>query len=98
MEKRRSSLAHTPGPWHYKKDGFRISIGNQSTRHDYLAHNYTVSTIDGNSLQSEANARLIAAAPDLLEAAKEALHLAERGVAERLRYAIAKATGSAGTK
>ena len=62
---------HTPGSWHYKKDGFKISIGNKSTRHDYLEHDYTVAVINDNSFQSEANARLIAAAPDLLEACRE---------------------------
>jgi len=64
-------IKHTPGPWHYKKDSFKISIGNKSTRHDYLEHDYTVAVINDNSFQSEANARLIAVAPDLLEACRE---------------------------
>jgi len=66
---------HTPGPWHYKKDGFKISIGNKSTRHDYLEHDYTVAVINDNSVQSEVNARLIAAAPDLLVALRDVLEL-----------------------
>jgi len=61
---------HTPGPWHYKIDGFRITIGNASTRHDYLEHDRTVAVIEDNSLHAQADARLITAAPDLLEACK----------------------------
>jgi hypothetical protein len=64
---------HTPGPWHYQFNGFAITIGDESTRHNYLEHDYTVAKIGGNSMQDEANARLIAAAPDLLEACEEAL-------------------------
>lgn len=65
---------HTPGPWYYKQDGFRITMGDASTRHKYLEHDRTVAVIEDNSFQAEANARLIAAAPDLLGAAK---HLIE---------------------
>lgn len=67
MEKNEKTR-HTPGPWHYEMDGFQISIGDESTRHDYLKHDRTVAVIRDNSAHAEADARLIAAAPDLLEA------------------------------
>ncbi len=75
-------VEHTPEPWHYKKSGFQISIGNKSTRHAYLEHDHTVAIIHGNSLHDEANARRIVscvnacegvnpkAVPDLLAALK----------------------------
>jgi hypothetical protein len=78
-------IKHTPGPWHYKKDGFRITIGNASTRHDYLEHNYTVAIITDNSIQAEANARAISSLPDLLEACKWAL-AAEKALPEGMRH------------
>jgi hypothetical protein len=58
----------TPGKWHYKNMGFTITIGNYSTRHGYLEHDVTVCTINGNSMVNLANARLIAAAPEMFEA------------------------------
>jgi hypothetical protein len=60
----------TPGKWHYKNMGFTftITIGNDSTRHSYLEHDVTVCTINGNSMVNLANARLIAAAPEMFEA------------------------------
>jgi len=60
----------TAGNWNYKKDGFRITIGNEKRdlKNPVKNHDYTVCEIDDNSLQAEANAKLICAAPDLLEA------------------------------
>ena len=73
MEKTKSYIVEPiPGPWHYKKNGFQITIGNESTRHDYLEHDYTVCVIEDNSFQAESNACLIAAAPDLLKQLKSA--------------------------
>jgi hypothetical protein len=66
---------HTPGPWIWKTDGFCITIGNESTRHEYLAHDYCVAVIHDNSLQAKANARAIAAVPDLLAALRDSLKL-----------------------
>jgi hypothetical protein len=63
-------VKHTPGPWKYKKSGFKITIGNESTRHDYLDHDYTVAVINDNSFQAEANAKVLASSPALLKALK----------------------------
>ena len=51
-------------------DGFRFTIGNAKTSNTTTPHDYMVAEIPDNSFQAEANARLIAAAPDLLAALK----------------------------
>ena len=93
---------HTPGPWtvDYTDDNLRIYVGdlliaevNGSTEH------IEVRRLDGET--TEANAWLIAAAPDLLAALERILArlemLIERGedakVVEQTRAAIGKATG-----
>lgn len=81
---------HTPGPWVYKKtSGF-----------DYGSTAYWVPGICTN-IDKEADARLIAAAPDLLEALKRmefafsplAKDCTLAGLIDEARAAIAKATG-----
>jgi hypothetical protein len=89
----------TPGPWSFDGPDYNIIIwgAKPETRVCFL-------TSDG---PTKANARLIAAAPDLLEAAQYAIaYLADADDAEyddegeeicpfeRLRAAIAKATGT----
>lgn len=88
------SAKHTPGPWLVEHDtditGSEASpeigcVGKVDIAHVYLR------AVPG---KTEANARLIAAAPDLLEA----LRVAEESVGdlkalEIVRAAIAKATG-----
>lgn len=81
---------HTPGPWSvepydkYQKDIIiiepRCSVDNDDVDHE----------------EAEANARLIAAAPDLLEALQAVVAIADRKTVEfdRARTAIAKATGN----
>jgi hypothetical protein len=96
---------HTPGPWtvDYSDDNLRIYAGgvligevNGSTKH------IEVRGLDGET--TEANAWLIAAAPDLLAALERILARVEtlnlftgRGedtkVVEQARAAIGKATG-----
>ena len=83
------SAAHTPGPWTFKRGVYRIEVRTTPER------SYAF------SLSDEANARLIASAPELL-AALEALcedkYLADPINADRMRNAreaIAKATGGA---
>lgn len=75
------SEKHTPGPWWLgtpRKDGYISVSGN---KHDDLARVVWQMEDDrycrSNSPEQEANARLIAAAPDLLEALIEALPYVE---------------------
>jgi hypothetical protein len=97
---------YTPGPWRMCNEG-RCSCGLVSSR-DFTVASVSSSCIkdegvnlgDGLSNTSEefkANYKLIAAAPELLEACMKALihleHLGiEKGVQEDLRQAIRKAT------
>jgi hypothetical protein len=82
---------HTPGPWHTAgEQGVQIRSAK-----DQIAK---VWTMRGN--EWKANARLIAAAPELLEALKEIVDAADGAGWEQLdpsfkkaRAAIAKATG-----
>ena len=63
---------HTPGPWKYAphlcSDGYRVFVPHEADndQHDAIADLETWQTPE----QTEANARLIAAAPDLLQAVK----------------------------
>lgn len=51
-------MKHTPGPWHLSTDGFTTMITDANGDEVYIGAN-------------EANARLIAAAPELLEALQD---------------------------
>lgn len=62
------TLAHTPGPWNISGAGMDRLIYSDSDQ----AWDLAIVRCGGNDRQTEANARLIAAAPDLL-AALEAL-------------------------
>lgn len=90
IEQHKPAQGHTPGPWEVRlssgSDGRFISIIGETWP---LAHVYT-----NEIVECEANARLIAAAPDLLAACKEADALLNDTTAVRkiLRAAIAKAT------
>lgn len=93
------STQHTPGPWKFAHD-----------RNDLIVHDgddvaYVDTLIpERPKAEQRANARLIAAAPELLEAARIALAESERANAHfgmdtspatmALRAAIAKATGT----
>lgn len=81
---------HTPGPWkHYPG---RDTI--LSEHPDYL-HSVIAKIATGENREEEnANAKLIAAAPELLEACKAALadESTAYAIAELCRKAIAKAT------
>ena len=63
---KKQKASHTPGPWH-------VSEGNIRPALVYAANGYLVA--DCNTMQEakEANARLIAAAPKLLEALRDLL-------------------------
>lgn len=87
---------HTPGPWQHSVKlsgsenhrGFRIWGADGWALAD-------VQPADEDGTEGEANARLIAAAPDLLEALKGVLRVADRKTDEfdAARAAIAKAEG-----
>ena len=90
---------HTPGPW-FMETWSKFN-GEQVTQVSAFSEygNRTMQAIV-NSGNSEANARLIAAAPDLLEALKEIVSAADGDGWNQLdaglrkaRAAIAKATG-----
>jgi hypothetical protein len=82
---------HTPGPWGYTYDGSSTwSIGPEADPQD----GSVASIFDRKDERARANARLIAAAPDLLAALKYLLELGgddDRRIAAEA--AIAKAEG-----
>lgn len=91
---------HTPGPWHYhdgRKNGTRQMVG---TGEMWIAEMTTGIGFDQSDTEAEANARLFAAAPDLLEAGRVAVDLWDSTSAAvdpdeilmLIRDAIAKAT------
>lgn len=88
---------HTPGPW--------INLGNGdivAQSENYCGGEKDIASVFLTSNdEDEANANLIAAAPELLEALKDMLDGHEdactgygEGAADKARAAIAKATGS----
>ena len=81
---------HTPGPW--KATARRVTAPETEGR---LALDVQIN--GGNREDNKANARLIAAAPDLLVALQGVVRVADRKTDEfdAARAAIAKATGSA---
>jgi hypothetical protein len=110
---------HTPGPWHAATaDEWRTASGEHAQwgrfdisagSNDPAAEDYyrvaSVSNVN-NSGQNQANAKLIAAAPDMLEALRKAVvllagvcvhspELEPHEIYEAVSAAIAKATGCA---
>jgi len=94
-------MSHTPGPWAYDADSHEIFSTDEAHSAGRLA---SVRGNDSNGrflAESErlANARLIAAAPDLLDAVEELLiYLADwddpdNETCQRARAAVAKAKG-----
>ncbi len=87
---------HTPGPWRIEGAGHMHAAGSTALMHE----NYCIAVFRG--VDSDANARLIAAAPDMLDALRLALDYCESGavedsipgtLSETIRAAIAAATG-----
>jgi hypothetical protein len=100
------SAAHTPGPWEIDYDTRPAEVctvhGLPQDGEDQLGYAYVRGAIgywDADAAENLANLRLIAAAPDLLAAARQALtecvDLMATPAGEALEAAIAKATGSA---
>lgn len=79
---------HTPGPWIWSEDGLRGEDDDVLTRREYEGMWLT------HGPNREANARLIAAAPDLLEAVRLLVYSADAKAYQAGRAAIAKATQS----
>ena len=82
---------HTPGPW---RIGTPPPNGEQTigTQHGLMVAVVTT----GSGVPTKANARLIAAAPELLEALQEIVNAADGDAGlKKARAAIAKATGGA---
>lgn len=99
---------HTPGPWSYRKVPRKQEweINTKRCPNSGCVSWTGMAVVFGcdddpkmGKVVGEANARLIAAAPDLLEALKEILYyigdrkVATHGAMHRARAAIAKATG-----
>jgi hypothetical protein len=88
---------HTPGPWAFAKySKKRFGLGVRG--HGAFFFLQCVDD-DADNPQSRADARLIAAAPDLLEALQKVIAEHEDGYGlkcfEQVKAAIAKATGAA---
>jgi len=91
-----STAKHTPGPWHVRT--LDCSLGTIDASNDNsVAQAFEVSVDDRRAGHHErkANALLIAAAPELLEALQELVDSEYEfaAVAHKARLVIAKATG-----
>lgn len=89
--------AHTLGPWFTKREGFLTVYVEARLRAGVIQEVAACGPTEAGPEQQEANARLIAAAPDLLAALQGVLRVADRATDEfdAARAAIAKATGEA---
>jgi hypothetical protein len=94
------STQHTPGPWRVHREGRKIGVLTDSN----VIH---ISTIHTGPIREEADARLMAAAPDLLAAlyaSKMALlscmhaNVLVDTAFDQVNAAIARATGKEGAK
>ena len=89
---------HTPGPWLYDDESEVISTDARLEGSKAEIAEVVTSYYGPFAAEQQANARLIAAAPDLLEALREADKCMSglydgSEVQARIRAAIAKATG-----
>lgn len=98
-------MSHTPGPWFINDKSVDCQKDKISIETKVMGDDYFIAQVD-SSISQEANARLIAAAPELLEACKAFIEYDEGsyedGVGMMIRYeharrminvAISKATG-----
>lgn len=72
---------HTPGPWEIVEEEGSYTIANPMIDSDSGAEMYDPVVWEMGGIDNLANARLIAAAPDLLAAAQLALHKIEQTLA-----------------
>ena len=96
---------HTPGPWWTKREGFSTVYVEARIEGGWIQEVAACGPTEAGQEQQEANARLIAAAPELLEALKEIADYWNRGRNDMAMHdacwhaihtaeeAIAKATG-----
>ncbi len=87
-------MTHTPGPWYRAEQSEYI---REDASDNVLARIENGGHVDPDIIlieadQQEANARLIAAAPDLLEALKDIIDLVPTDCQDDARAAIKKAT------
>jgi hypothetical protein len=95
-------VQHTPGPWSInrsvdKRSGWHVR-GGEKLKDAAKAPSICRLSVNGHPDDVQANAHLLAAAPELLEALEEALIMAEAGLefrSEKARHLIAKAKGVA---
>lgn len=88
-------MSHTPGPWIPDYDR-RFDGAHQVIMASPPHHTIAFLACGGDDEQHRADARLIAAAPDLLAACKEALSsIAYAPTYNKMAAAIAKAEGGA---
>lgn len=69
-------MKHTEGNWFIKRENGIIDVYSDSKRHKTIARvNYPIGNIPvmGQEDEMDANAKIIAAAPDLLEALKKVM-------------------------
>ncbi|EMM9101958.1 TPA: hypothetical protein L3597_006269 [Pseudomonas aeruginosa] len=89
-----SKQSHTPGPWEIERysDGLIQIVGNIRAVSDHEEHVTTV--VEAVTRGDEANAKLIVAAPDLLDALVALVECEQTTpeLWEAARAAIAKAT------
>jgi hypothetical protein len=80
---------HTPGPWLIEPDVYSVGVYSLLT------------AIDTSDAEEQANARLIAAAPELLQALKKVLKTYDEQLYtqdwDAIRRVIAKAEGAEGS-
>lgn len=91
------SAGHTPGPWHDLDIGEIVPSDDDGFPHETVRICFmaTAGSDPTAAERIEANARLIAAAPELLEVAQQALFWLEGAARQKAVEAIARATGAA---
>lgn len=93
-------VAHTPGPWTTARaatptDGeFDYAIGAMIEGRKYCIAEAFGRVSNGIRTPAEANARLCASAPDLLDALEQIVKAYDRQTIDLAKDAIAKATGA----
>lgn len=85
--------AHTPGPWkwHWKLDGLKADCGVFSEKTEGHAYSICRAPVFEAQDQWEANARLISAAPDMLEALEALVQADASGELDDSMFAAARA-------